>query len=466
MSINCLRVHLSVFCCSYIVLNKLLSNRALARKRRWTHTLLIAIMVILEKSTSNIAKKEDLARGATSANGMDGSSSTTKSGMKCDIKNLYQGEEDRRGRFTWVDKYPEDWEEAAENTETGRYALLVRNKKSFDSRKKSEIDSIVVQSPLLKAVLETVLSGYPSITTGLDRLTFQAPFQPFVHRWERLVEAKEATNDVETKEHVELLFQTLETELSDTIKARNDLISHGVCTFEHVWTIFEPGDFVFTAQDSADRAFQLQSADYRNTRCGSAYSLTSEAVDWDGENFGRSRTTLNIYEFNGTLPISQLGVYPLKYHSDEAKLKERLIERGKVFEQLKGFQYKQYTGIAIGHGMFGPIKYTVRRASVNLYSCANTSRQVDSRIIIDTYAYNRFNPNRGISLSPLGKNDSGSESSSETDYMSDEDSEGRQLGTEQPLTALTKNQLLIASPSVRGYALKTKKWRESPCVLS
>lgn len=317
-------------------------------------------MVTLGDSTSNKAKNEDLANGATSANSMEGSSLTAKSGMRCDIKDLYQGEEDRRGRFTWVDKYPEDWEEAAENAETACYALLVRNKKSFDSRKKSEIDSIVIQSPLLKVVLERVLENYPGVTTGLDRLTFQAPFQPFVHRWERLVEAKEACNDVEAKEHVELLFKTLEKELSDTIKAKNDLISHGVCTFEHVWTIFEPGDFVFTALNSAECAVQLQSADYRDTRCGRAYSLYSDEVDWDGENFGQNRTTMDIYQFNGTLPISQLGVYPLKYHSDEAKLKERLIERGRVFEQLKGFRYKQYAGIAIGHGMFGPIKYTVR----------------------------------------------------------------------------------------------------------
>lgn len=246
------------------------------------------------------------------------------------------------------------------NAKTARYALLIRNKKSFDSRKKSEIDSIVVQSPLLKAVLETVLEAYPGITTGLDRLTFSAPFQPFVHRWERLVEAKVATNDAETKEHVELLFNTLETELGDTIKAKNDLVSHGVCTFEHMWTIFEPGDFVFTTQDSAECALQLQSVDYQTIRCGKVYTLNSDKVDWDGENFGRNRTSLHICKFNGTLPITQLAVYPLKYHSGEAKLRERLIERGRLFEELRGYNFREYRGIAIGPGIFGPIKYTVR----------------------------------------------------------------------------------------------------------
>jgi hypothetical protein len=83
-----------------------------------------------------------------------------KVGMECDLKHLYQKEDDR-GRTSWTDVYPEDLEEAAENETTAKFAILVRNKKSFDSRKKLEIDSIVVQSPLLKKVLSKVLKDYP-----------------------------------------------------------------------------------------------------------------------------------------------------------------------------------------------------------------------------------------------------------------------------------------------------------------
>lgn len=69
---------------------------------------------------------------------------TAKAGMILDVKNLYQGKPDGRGRSPWVDKYPDDQEEAAENTETARYALLVRKKKCFDGRKNLQIDSIVI----------------------------------------------------------------------------------------------------------------------------------------------------------------------------------------------------------------------------------------------------------------------------------------------------------------------------------
>lgn len=87
-----------------------------------------------------------------------------------------------------------------------------------------------------------------------------------------------------------------------------------------------------------------------------------------------------------------------------------------------------------------------------------TTQQVDSRIIIDTYAYNRFNPNRSVALSSLGQADQGSDSYSMDGSMSDDEQRG---GAQESRATLTKDELLIASPSVKGYALKTKKWRES-----
>ena len=49
-------------------------------------------------------------------------------GMVCGRKNLYQ-RWDRHDRYTWTEELPDDLEEAAENEETMKYALLVRNSK-------------------------------------------------------------------------------------------------------------------------------------------------------------------------------------------------------------------------------------------------------------------------------------------------------------------------------------------------
>ena len=47
-------------------------------------------------------------------------------GMSVGYKSLYSGKEDRRGRFQWQDTIPEDVGKPAENSETQKWALIVR----------------------------------------------------------------------------------------------------------------------------------------------------------------------------------------------------------------------------------------------------------------------------------------------------------------------------------------------------
>jgi hypothetical protein len=118
------------------------------------------IISLITTATKTVDVDADVKDKATNGSTADAAPEVHEVGMECDIKNLYQ-KEDERGRTTWTDKYPDNLDEAAENELTAKFAILVRNKKSFDSRKKLEIDSIVIQSPLLKTVLSTILKDYP-----------------------------------------------------------------------------------------------------------------------------------------------------------------------------------------------------------------------------------------------------------------------------------------------------------------
>lgn len=282
-----------------------------------------------------------------------------RAGMKVGVKNLYQTEPDYRGGSTWGDRYPNDLEEAAENRVTARYALVIRRKKCYDGRKKLQIESIIVQSPLLKKVLGSVLKCYHGITTGFERLTFSAPFQPFVHRWSQLADAVKMEKDAQTKDHLDLLYKTLQGELEADIKARDDFILNGVITYDACWMIFEPGSLVFTSSDGHESALRLLNAFYISTERGRAYQLNCELVDWDGENFGTRNKSIKIWEFLGTAEITNLTVFPLEYHSEIDKVRWELISRGENFENLQGHHFKRYDGIAVGEGPSGPIEYNV-----------------------------------------------------------------------------------------------------------
>lgn len=169
--------------------------------------------------------------------------------------------------------------------------------------------------------------------------------------------------------------------------------------------------------------------------------------------------SINVWEFDGTAKIANLSAFPLEYHPSLKKTKRKLIQRGKTFEALSGYHYKLYQGIAIGQGPWGPIKYNV-----------------DSRIIIDTYAWNRFNPNRQVALNALTspakkrsrvlEKEDYDEEDDEDEYYDeeyededeDEDKDVPATGAKHKSTNLTHEQLLICSSSLKGYSLRNKKW--------
>lgn len=167
----------------------------------------------------------------------DEETTDTPVGSVSEVKNIYKSSKDKDGVWTWVNKYPEDVAEPAENAVTDTYAVLVRNVKSQDGRKKLEAHSIVVQSPWLqKALGDVILKDYPGVACELKRLTFEAPFKPFIHRWFELLECMERPGlDTRTKEHLAVLHDTLQYEIGDSIKAYEDYVLHGVITFEHLW---------------------------------------------------------------------------------------------------------------------------------------------------------------------------------------------------------------------------------------
>ena len=289
-------------------------------------------------------------------------------GMKSAVKELYSGKEDRKGRYQWQDKIPEDIGKAVENDETAKWALLVRNIKVYnDPRRVLSIHSIVVQSPLLKKLLVTVLKNYPGVTVGLNRLEFSGKFEPLIHRWSELQQAianlGDATEDKRTtKEHAALLQNVLIKEFKTMIDTSQDMRSKRVMTYENLWTLFQPGATVFSRQDGQETAMTLVKTMYGQDANGlPCFWLTCKFVDWDGAKWGTQKLTLSIGQYSGTRPISSLRVYPIDYHHESDALRERLIERGAKAERLAGPNYRAYQGVAWRRGAFGSKdKYNVK----------------------------------------------------------------------------------------------------------
>jgi len=290
-----------------------------------------------------------------------------------------------------VDKYPDNLAQPAESAATAGYALLVRYIRNQDNSKRVlVIDSIVVQSPLLKSVLGSVLEGYPGITTGLNRLEFFAPFQPFVHRWDEFLNATEREQDTETTQHLDLLFRTIHGEIKDVLAAKTDLLSHKVMTYGLLGTIFRPGDTIFYVENGKETCCKLRNWHYEMA----AFKITCDNVDWSGTEFGRSTQSIRISAFDGTKPITQLEAFPLTYHPAKEAVKEQLIARGKKFVELRGYHYKSYDGMGI--------RNAVRGSSRN-FNVSNLTFSTNFKTINNIYVYTgqRSHNNRCSSVQPI-----------------------------------------------------------------
>ncbi len=267
-------------------------------------------------STSKAA--EPATNGVEAAHETNGADAAAKTpdpvpvGSVSTVKNIYKSPKDGDGNWTWVDKYPEDVEEAAENEETERFAVVVRNVKSQDSRKKLEADSIVIQSPWLKDALAEILQDYPGVACELKRLVFEAPFQPFVHRWAEFVDYMQR-DDLEptTKEHLVILHDILKYEIGDSIKAFEDYVLNGVITFQHLWMIFQPGSVILSALKGPLSAFELEETEYMQTQCGKFLRLRSDCVDYGGKTFGRYQERIDVHEFIGRIRPEPHALSPL-----------------------------------------------------------------------------------------------------------------------------------------------------------
>jgi len=402
--------------------------------------------------------------------------SLSVAGMESGVKDLYAGADDKRGRYEWVTEKPKGLGEPAENEETAKWALIVRHIRVYnDPKKVLQVHSIVVQSPLLKALLGKVLKGYPDINTNLDRLTFSGSFEPLFHRFTELRAAISEEKDAKTKEHGEVLLGVLEKELKANYEEYLDLKRNHVVSFDLLFAFFQPRAILYTRNNGQDNAVRCSRTRYgQDGLNGSAFYITCEYVDWDGAKYGFGDLILKIPSFAGTVPVTRLPVFPLDLHRTADQVKQVLEMRGKLFEALAGAYYKAYNGVAWRH----------------LPDYSKDRRNVKGRVVIDTASWNRFNPNHAVFIRSFPQSeltekvhttkfpqDSLDHSDSEYSWDSDEDSNVQDFNDGMPYNGafpdeaafgdspfaiarrpLSSEQLLLCTPMVRGYSLSTKTW--------
>ncbi|KAF5535559.1 TOB3 (member of AAA-ATPase family) [Fusarium napiforme] len=320
----------------------------------------------------------------------NGSNNMAEVGMAAETKDIY-----RKSSWDpwqeWTDE--EIGVDGRSSQASAKYALIVRREKEHGEIDESvlSLHSITVQSPLLKKILGPVFKGYKGINTNLKKLEFHAPFREFYYRWEEFNQAEPRNDSTETYEeclHYKLLADIIHAEVKPRIEQARDLLDNGVISFDYVWTLFEPDVEVYTKIEGRDRLFKLVSSNYSKTPEGTvAYVLSVRFIDTDGDTFGYTETNLTILPFENVIPILELAVVPARLCPDFDQVRERLVQRGQLFESLQGINHKTYSGM-----------YSVSHTPSGIPKQRHVT---DERIIIDCRTFLWFNRGTTGPLQPL-----------------------------------------------------------------
>jgi len=217
------------------------------------------------------------------------------------------------------------------------------------SDRKWMTDSFTVQNAAMRAHLQVALANYQDIDLELDNWTFRPPYQPIVHRWDRLNTLYEDANDESAgKESVEQLMAFLRPILAPSVEALARTKRTGKIVFEDVWQIFPPGELAMTTFYGVEAVCRVTKYE-RSESFGESPSwvINLEYVDWNGERCGYTDTKVTIRYFKGLRHVVSLPVYPLAINASASQIKARIVERGRKFESLRGYHFQTCIGTQI-----------------------------------------------------------------------------------------------------------------------
>ncbi|KAI3572061.1 P-loop containing nucleoside triphosphate hydrolase protein [Fusarium oxysporum f. sp. albedinis] len=356
-------------------------------------------------------------------------------GWIAEIRHLYATKDSSdSGKTLYTSKVPiargigQRLAEGQSNDEARTFAILHYHDESLQT------SSIDIQSPELKKGLTHVLLDYPDVYTDAPVLSFSPPFLPFLHSWDRFLQAEKASSE-ENKKLFDILRQDLERELKEPFKVWRDYERTKYIEFDDLLVAFVPGELVATYRKGVLWAGVLLDAWIRSFMGQKSCCLKVRVVDWDGTRFGYREKTWVINGFKGFRKITDLSAFPMDADSDRGQIKQRLVERGKVFHRLCGQHIKSYTGV------------------VHFKRDKHKTAHLSERIIVDAYAFYKFQHKYVPELSDLDGGE-GEEAPDSCSVVSNNYS-----SSQQP-NSLSEADLIIAVPYVRGFALKSKAWHK------
>ena len=187
----------------------------------------------------------------------------------------------------------------------------------------------------------------------------------------------QANTDKPFAPYLKVLLEHLVEEYSSTLDQIRAHLAKTEITFQLLWSLYIPQTTLLIScpVTSQPRAVRLISAALQVGGGNTYYNLNCEYIDsssgasegdeeyddyYDDEEagvpstpakgskikFGHASMTMAINAFKGSVKVTSLDAYPIRYHHDPEGLTARLIARGRKWMNLSGRHHLHYNGLA------------------------------------------------------------------------------------------------------------------------
>jgi hypothetical protein len=370
--------------------------------------------------------KKSLRRSSTSSASSTGKSSrrkgSSKSSRKADglrYKRVDQLWDTNTHNFALKESVEDDEGEFAE------FAFLVR--RVFDYKNQYIETVIDIKAKQLRVALQDVLKDCKSLSLETEEPSID-PNILFLYL-EDLRKYYKKTLKVRIKQErkkklikrleqqralVKSLVAFVDEDYEKTKRTLFPLLEAGNITYDLLWALFTPNEIAITSTYGhwdEPRCFKVDFATkLSSVMRGSWFCIEGKYMEYDGKNFGYGDFQIDVDSFKGPRKITSLATYPLKYHKDPDAVQKKLVERGEKFVSLAGMHYKFHKGLA-----FMKKKKQVLKININ------------SRVMVDPATFRRINANYPISfIQPKEDDELYSDSDSDCDCGDDSDDESAQ----------------------------------------
>ncbi|KAI0193662.1 P-loop containing nucleoside triphosphate hydrolase protein [Xylaria flabelliformis] len=303
---------------------------------------------------------------------------------------------------------------------------------------------IHVQDVSMRKVLDEVLEDYQNLDLQAQEYRFTAPFMPLCHRWESLKQFPQHAEDPVLKHAASNLLDFLTPMVASQVTSLATIRETGRIASSDIWQIFAPKTIVSTEFYGVQTTCRV--TEYRNT--GMGWSITMERV-------------------------SSLPVFPISFLEDEASYKASMIERGRVFEQLRGYHFMDANGVKISVEGREPVQRPIASrvcidACAYYTSCDIVKPHLEHLPQIednkDTEATSGNEDNNKDNNEDDSEDDSNPKAPRDSRFtairVEDNATNKRPVERVENFAPLTDEQCLLATPWVKGFDLKSKKWYE------